>query len=117
MARVTVGCKLPHGLTLMVGDKEVKVRGANTTTIIGGFGLTEIDEDFWNTWAQEHADWPMVKNGLIFAQAKRKDAEAEAKELKGEKTGLERLEQVVKDPATKKVVLAPADEADGEAGA
>lgn len=93
MAKVIVGCKLPNGLMIQVSDAAVKINGANSTTIVGGYGLTEVDEAFWTQWKKEHADWPMVKNELIFAQVKPKDAEAAAEERRDQKTGLEQMKQ------------------------
>lgn len=87
---VTVGCKLPNGLVLEFGGKSVEVNGANSSIIIGGYGLTEgVDAAFFEAWMEAHEAMPFVRNQLIFAQAKTADAQAEATEKASEKTGFE----------------------------
>ena len=87
---VTVGCKLPNGLVLEFGGKSVEVNGANSSVIIGGYGLTEgVDAAFFDAWMEAHEAMPFVRNQLIFAQSKTADAQAEATEKAGKKTGFE----------------------------
>lgn len=45
---VTVGCKLPNGLMLEVGPKQVQVAGwrNNAVKIVGGYGLTQVEKAF-----------------------------------------------------------------------
>lgn len=91
---VTVGCKLPNGLLIDVGGKVVHILGANSSNVIGGYGLTEnVDKEFFETWLKEHASQPYVKNELVFAQAKTNSAQSKANENAGIKTGLEGLPQ------------------------
>lgn len=101
---VTVGCKLPNGLLIDVGGKVVRLLGANSSSVIGGYGLTEgVDKDYFDTWLKEHANQPYVKGDLVFAQAKTNSAQSKASENAKVKTGLEGLPQdkpvegVVKD--------------------
>ncbi|STM78065.1 Uncharacterised protein [Escherichia coli] len=49
---VTVGCKLPNGLVLEVGQKRVQVAGwrNNAVKIVGGYGLTQVDKVFFDAW-------------------------------------------------------------------
>lgn len=90
--KVYVGCRHPHGVVLQVGDVSVTLKGMNSATIIGGHGVTEVAEDFWEAWRAAHSDWPMVVNGVVFAQGKVADLAEEAKDLADEKTGFERLD-------------------------
>lgn len=96
---VTVGCKLPNGLMLEVGPKQVQVAGwrNNAVKIVGGYGLTQVEKAFWEAWLAEHGQQPYVKNGVIFAQDKANSAAAQATEQKTVKSGLEPLPQ--KNPA------------------
>lgn len=91
MIHITVGCKLPHGLIIKTGNKSVTLAGANSSRIVGGYGLTQVDKDFFDAWSKEFAQFGPLKNGLIFAQAKIESAEAQAKEQSVITTGLEPL--------------------------
>lgn len=87
---VTVGCKLPHGLVLELDKQSVVLNGANSSTIIGGYGLTEgVDKAFFDAWMEKNEHLPFVRNQTVFAQAKTEDARASALEKAGEKTGFE----------------------------
>lgn len=101
-SRIYVGCRLPHGITLTVGATSVVLKGLNSAVIVGTYGLTEVDEDFWSEWLKTHSDWPMVVNGLVFAQSKIEDLHSEAEELKDEVTSFDRL-----DPTSNGVEPAP----------
>lgn len=92
-SKVYVGCRHPHGIILTVGDTSVELKGMNSAVIAGTYGLTQVDEEFWAAWLKSHSDWPMVVNGMIFAQAKVADLQAEAEEVADEKTGFEALSQ------------------------
>lgn len=92
MAFVTVGCKLPNGIHLDVQDKRVTLNGANSSRIIGGYGLTQVDKDFWDAWVKAYADSPMLKNHLVFAQGTEANASAKAEEQAEVKSGFERLQ-------------------------
>jgi len=93
-ATVTVGCKLPNGLILEVGDKRVAVKGSNSSLLIGGHGITEnVDKEFFDTWLTQNVGLQFVKAELIFAHEKATNTAAQAKEQSAEKTGLEPLSQ------------------------
>lgn len=92
MATVSVGCKLPHGLIIKTGGKSVALAGANSSAIIGGYGLTEVDKDFYDAWRKEFATFAPLKNELIFVQESRAKAEGRAKEQAEVKSGLEPLD-------------------------
>ncbi len=92
MATVTVGCKLPHGLVARVDEKTVVFNGLNSSSVIGGHGLTpDVDQSFWIEWLKRNAGAAFVKNGFVFAQAKPADAIAQAKDNQSPATGLEPL--------------------------
>ncbi len=96
-ATVVVGCKLPHGYTCELGRPgeekytRVKLKGANDSKIIGGYGLTDVDESFMAAWMKKHSRLtPVVKN-LIFIQSDLSRAQAHAIDNADRKTGLEKL--------------------------
>lgn len=91
---IVVGCKLPNGLVVEQGGYTVTLKGANSSDVIGGYGLTEgVDKDAFEKWLVAHKDQPYVKNELVFAQAKTNSARDKAKENAKVKTGLEGLPQ------------------------
>jgi len=60
--------------------------------VVGGFAITYgVPKDLWDEWRQQNSDLPAVKNGLIFAYEAPDKAMDAAKERKGIKTGLERV--------------------------
>jgi hypothetical protein len=99
MATVTVGCRLPNGLVLQVGEQKVEIAGQNSG--MGGAlyltpamcGYTDVDESFWAAWLKDHADQEYVKNGAVFAESNQSRAKAKQKDLKDTKTGLEGVDQ------------------------
>lgn len=90
---VVVGCKLPNGLHMDVGKDNERVRvtlnGANHSRIIGGYGLTEVDSDFWDAWFKDHQKFPPVMNGEIFVQSTHKRAESHAQDHAELESGFE----------------------------
>ena len=92
MASVTIGCKLPHGLFLTSGDKSVTIAGANSSRIIGGYGLTVVDKDFWDKWSAENHTLILLKNGMVFVQESASKAEGQAKEQAEIKSGFEPID-------------------------
>ncbi|OZI59940.1 hypothetical protein [Bordetella genomosp. 11] len=99
MANITVACKLPNGLVLDLGGKKVVLKGSRDRDAVAGFGLTQVDDGFWSTWATTYKDFPALKRGLIFAHAKESGAAAESKEKQDVKSGLEGLDP--EKPGTK----------------
>ena len=100
---VTVGCKLPNGLILEIGDYKVALNGANSSLVVGGYGLTEgVDKDAFEQWLAVHAAQPYVRNDLVFAQAKTNSAQAKASENASVKSGLEGLDQKNPSPGIEK---------------
>jgi len=93
MPTVTVGCKLPNGIVLHLGEKEQMVNGSNSSLVIGGHGITEdVDKVFFDAWMKKNAKLKFVKDGLIFAHEETDSTKAEAKEKADVKTGLEPLD-------------------------
>lgn len=93
MPQVVVGCKLPSGLVMEKNGIRVELKGANSSLIIGGHGITEgVDKDFFDTWMKEHEEIEFVRQGFIFAHEKEKNTSAEAKDRAKQKTGFERID-------------------------
>ena len=91
-ATVTVGCKLPNGIILELGNKSVAIKGSNSSVLIGGHGITEnVDKEFFEAWLAKNTGLQFVKAELIFAHEKPASTAAQAKERAKEKTGLEPL--------------------------
>ena len=66
---------------------------APNAPIVGGYAITpDVDKEFWDAWKLQNAESDVVKNGLIFAHEKSASSEAEAREKKGIRSGLERID-------------------------
>jgi len=91
--QIVVGCKLPNGLVMQLGDKKVTLNGANASKLIGGHGITYVDAEFWQAWAKAHKSLEPMKQGLIFANSKEAALEAEAEDREANKSGFEGLIQ------------------------
>lgn len=106
MAKIFVGCKLPHGLHLDYNGARVTLNGSNTGTIVGvdgvKTGLTEVEKDFFDAWLAAHKDAPYVVNGMVFANDKLNDTKAEAAEMASVKTGFEGLDPAAPAPGIEK---------------
>lgn len=89
MATVTVGCKLPNGIELIVRkprmgrvhgggegiigsdiEGSVRLKGTNQALIEGaGVAYTDVEESFWTRWKKEHASWfAPFTTGAIFEE-------------------------------------------------
>lgn len=104
---VWVECSLPNGITLHrsregkgpqgetikvpIPETAVKLNGANSARVIGGYGLTEVDRDFWEEWIAEHKDFAPVVSRAIKAQPTRDRAMSQAMDEKGMPMGFERI--------------------------
>lgn len=96
---VTVCCKLPNGFLIELGHRDdpdyisVGLRGISHMHIKGAqWGITEgVRKDVWDRWRALKKDFKIIREGFIFAQDDRKDAEAAARAMAGLKTGLEPL--------------------------
>lgn len=104
MPQITIGCKLPNGLILEVGEKRVTLNGSNSSAIIGGHGITEnVDADFFGAWLKANKDLSFVKAGHVFAHEKAANVAAQAKERASEKTGFEGMDPGKPGPGLEKV--------------
>lgn len=106
---VMVGCKLATGLTIhlcepgmseaskeaiLIPNVETRVTlaGANSSKVIGGFGITPVDQDFWNAWLKQNQKHPALKSGALFAYASRDKAMDHAVDHETVKTGFEGID-------------------------
>ena len=97
MALVAIGCKLPNGLSIPSADgkSRLKINGTNTAMIVGGHGITHIEEAEADVFFATHADYEPVKNGMIFRHNSSNDVadiNAIAKEREEQKSGFEELD-------------------------
>ncbi|EGT4273709.1 hypothetical protein VWS36_004198 [Cronobacter sakazakii] len=100
---IVVGCKLPNGLVVEQEGYTVTLNGANSSNVVGGYGLTEgVDKDAFEKWLEVHKNQPYVKNELVFAQAKANSAQSKATENASVKSGLEGLPQDKPAPGIEK---------------
>lgn len=100
---IVVGCKLPNGLVVEQDGYTVTLNGANSSNVVGGYGLTEgVEKDAFEKWLEVHKNQLYVKNELVFAQAKANSAQSKANENAGVKTGLEGLPQDKPAPGIEK---------------
>lgn len=110
--RVSVGCKLPSGLTIQLERLEetvtadgvrlkryipvgepVTLKGSNSSAVIGGYGITDdVDGAMFAAWLESHADYEPVRQGLIFAQSTPARAADEAKEKTKITSGFEPID-------------------------
>lgn len=104
MSTVTVGCKLPSGLIIELDEQRVVLNGANSSALVGGFGMTEVNKALFDAWLAKHKDYEPVKQGLVFAQEKPVNAQAEAKDKAELKNGFEGI-----DPKKPAKGIAPMD--------
>ena len=86
---VVVALCHPHGIAFDLGQGRKVTLNGNASNLrglpmgelpLGGFGLTEIAKDEWEAIKKIVADWPLFKNGLLYANDKRADVLAEADE-------------------------------------
>lgn len=106
MANIIVCSKFPQDLRLeaKINGEIVKfvISGAKQdrfarqdvkNNLIGATAMTTVDEDLFNAWKEQHPKSALIENNVIFTSKDTKSANSQAKELKGEKTGLEGLNQ------------------------
>lgn len=101
MSTVTIGCKLPNGIYMIVGEKRIRIKGWNNNEIKGGsHGITEgVPQEVWEAWRKEHADSKLVKREIIFAVGDVKRAQDKAKDQAKNKSGHEQLPRPSKKDA------------------
>lgn len=93
MPTITIGCRLPHGLTIHhPSDRKITatIAGMNASKVIGSTHMTtQVDADLWAAWRKAYTDYAPLKNGAIFEARGEAEAKDKAKELRKEKTGFE----------------------------
>jgi hypothetical protein len=95
---VVIGCKLPNGFFMQVGEASHVIKGYNSSSVIGGHGITEdVPADLWGAWLKENKDRDLVKNGFVFAHSNKNAVKAEASEKTKAKSGTEPLERPKND--------------------
>jgi hypothetical protein len=58
-----------------------------------GYALTpNVPKAFWGQWLEQNKNIDMVRNGLVFAHDEHRSVEAEAREKKDVRSGMERLD-------------------------
>lgn len=95
---VTIGCKLPNGLILSLGSAQYELAGTRASAVVGGYGLTPVPAEFWAAWSRRYTEFPLLQNGLIFAQATVEKAAGQAREQATLRTGAEPLNPVAPAP-------------------
>lgn len=116
---LTIGCKLPNGLVCEMGKygdesyTQVRLNGANSARVIGGYGLTQVSKDFWDAWYKKNKGLSFMrgKEPLVFAHGDESSAADHAKDNAEIRTGLEALDPF-KDDRIKMVNGAPRVEVD-----
>lgn len=103
---VVVALNQPQGIVFRLFKdgseyKRVHVKG-NAANLVGtfnasplprgGYGMTEISADDWNEIKRQYGDMQLFKNGLIFAASGVNNAQAQAKEQEGVKSGYEPID-------------------------
>lgn len=83
---IKIGCTLPHGIVLELDGRFVTIAGANQNTneffkILGEFGTTDVDADYWAEWKKRNfAFQPLVSGALYEAGKDDKSAKDKGKD-------------------------------------
>jgi len=101
MANVIVGCKLIHGLSLVLDEKTIHLNGQNSNESLiaskfgqgftGECGYTSLDESLWEKLAEKYKKFYPFKEGFVFAVKNAASAKAASKERKHLTTGAEQI--------------------------
>lgn len=87
-----IGCKLPNGLSFQHEGKKIVLKGANTSLLINGFGIThDVPADAWEAFEKSFKNQKIMLNGIVFAVTDDASAEDAAAERANQKTGLEQV--------------------------
>lgn len=94
MAKILIGCRLPHGLTIVHPNPEAKLkqtlRGIHSARpLVVSYVTTEVDVDLWEAWKHAYSGFSALKNGAIFEARSPQEAKVKAEDLKSQKTGFE----------------------------
>ena len=72
MAQVTIACSNPGGVVLMLSTgQSVQLNGAPYSPLTNGlvttgFGFTEVDQTFWETWSGSNASSALLSSGAVW---------------------------------------------------
>lgn len=94
---ILIGSRLPFGLKIEAADssgvvRTFEIKGLNSSRIIGATHVTtEVPRDLAEAWVSKNPDFPAIRNGAIFPAESERDALSLAREVSGEKTGMEPL--------------------------
>lgn len=81
---------VPGGRQVLIHGNADGLRGMEKGVLpVGAFGLTEVSASDWAYIEKTYGGMELFKNGLLFAQKSRADAQAEASEKKDTRNGLE----------------------------
>ena len=70
-----------------------RIGGETPHEVAHGAGLTfGVDADFFTAWLKQNAETEIVQKGLVFAQVKAGDIQAQAKDHRALKSGLEPID-------------------------
>lgn len=96
---VNVYCKYGPGMKYNTEYGPVRIPGLfvkdpfeKGCLLINGYMRSKISVDIWNEIVSKHGHEPMFVRHFIFVEENENDGTSHAKELKSEKTGLERLD-------------------------
>lgn len=105
---VIVGCKLPQGLVLQVGDKRVRLRGSacyiqpnpkrkfqnpRPEDMVLADTVNLVDKDFWEKWKKQVGrDYAPIKSGAIYEAKTKADIAAMAVDLESVVSGFEKTD-------------------------
>lgn len=100
---VTVGCGIPMGLRLNLGDGVLELKGIPMSHIVsaekgnaylpaGKYGLTVIKKSQWEEILAKYGKCDFIVNGVVFAESNVESAQAKGTELKEKKMGFEQAD-------------------------
>jgi hypothetical protein len=72
--------------------ERVTLKGANSSIVLGGHGITAVRKEPFEAWLREHRSLPYVRNGSVWIVTDEKSARDVAKERRGERTGFEAID-------------------------
>lgn len=86
---MSVFCKLPSGMTFAMPGGDVVLKGAASSALFDGYGVTLMTAAAWEALEARYGKMDVFKKKIIFAEEKIQNGAAIAKEMSGEKTGFE----------------------------
>lgn len=101
IARPTGDEVVLNGTAAPFGQSRVDKDG-NFVVMVNGYGATpNVDKDFWDKWVAQNAGHPLLSSVPpgVFARGKAGDAQAQAKEYAGARSGLEPMTPTLQDGA------------------